>query len=129
MAYYEDKQPSLAAKSGVDQKTISNYINPDFARSPTLDNMERIAAAYKIDLWKMLMPDASIKSMTEKEVKDDNLTEIQNKYDSSLSEKKYAVKYILFGEDEITAHIIALIKSFPERNMAIKNEHQDAAIS
>jgi transcriptional regulator with XRE-family HTH domain len=59
-------QSSLAAKSGVAQRTISNYLNPALRYaeisakgkppSAKLAEVEKIAAAIGIEVWELLRP-------------------------------------------------------------------------
>jgi len=58
-------QAQLAAKSGVDQKTISNYLAPDNRpvgkkgrpASAKLTEVELIARAFKLEAWELLHPE------------------------------------------------------------------------
>lgn len=62
-------QAALAAKAGVNQKTISNYLNPEQRvesatgklPSPKLEELDKIARALAIPLWQL------VREMTEKE--------------------------------------------------------------
>lgn len=57
-------QARLASKSGVDQKTISNYLNPGQRLenksgrpgSAKLAEVEKIAAAFGLETWELLKP-------------------------------------------------------------------------
>ena len=49
------KQNALAAKSGVSQRTVSNMLDPQ-GPSPSLDNVDRVAAAFDLDGWHLIMP-------------------------------------------------------------------------
>jgi transcriptional regulator with XRE-family HTH domain len=51
-------QGELAKRTGVSQRTISNILNPDVdpAYSPTLNNVEKVANAFKIQVWHLLLP-------------------------------------------------------------------------
>jgi transcriptional regulator with XRE-family HTH domain len=60
MTYHQDTQTTLAVKSGVSQKTISNMLNPGDDTSPNLSNVALIAAAYKLQTWHMLLPNATV---------------------------------------------------------------------
>lgn len=52
-------QSELARKSGVSQRTISNYLAPErYEGSPTLDNIELLARAFNIEAWQLLHPTA-----------------------------------------------------------------------
>lgn len=60
MKYHKDTQATLAKKSGVSQKTISNMLNPGDEKSPNLKNVAMIANTYKIKLWHILYPNANL---------------------------------------------------------------------
>jgi transcriptional regulator with XRE-family HTH domain len=60
MNYYEHTQAILEAKSGLAQKTISNAINPNDNKSPTLRTIELIAKVYNLRAWNLLYPNATI---------------------------------------------------------------------
>jgi len=47
-------QLTLAKKSGVSQKTISNILRQE--KVPTLDTVESIAQAFGLNLWHLIMP-------------------------------------------------------------------------
>lgn len=55
-------QPALAAKAGVSQKTISNYLNPEQrvssasgkTPSPKLEELSKIADALNVPLWRIV---------------------------------------------------------------------------
>lgn len=57
-------QAKVAAAAKVDQKTISNCLNPGQrltsktgkTPSPTLAQVEKIAAAFGLDVWQLLQP-------------------------------------------------------------------------
>jgi hypothetical protein len=57
-------QMALAKAAKVDQKTISNYLNPDARldgtngkiRSAKLSEVEMIARVLKVDVWQLLKP-------------------------------------------------------------------------
>jgi transcriptional regulator with XRE-family HTH domain len=69
MAQADMSQTALAAKAGVSQKTISNYLNPDQRAesatgkmpSPKLEELDKIAKALAIPVWQL------VREMTEKE--------------------------------------------------------------
>ncbi len=58
-------QAKLAAKCGVDQKTISNYLNPQQRSvgstgrpgSAKLGEVEKIAGAFGLEVWELLKPE------------------------------------------------------------------------
>jgi len=60
MSFNNDTQVTLAKKSGISQKTISNIINADDDKSPNLKNVAAIAKAYKIQVWHLLYPNAPL---------------------------------------------------------------------
>jgi transcriptional regulator with XRE-family HTH domain len=60
MQHHGDTQWSLANKSGVSQKTISNMLNPGDSSSPNLANVALIAKAYKLKTWHLLFPNAPL---------------------------------------------------------------------
>ncbi len=51
-------QKELERRSGVSQATISNLLNPSFnpRYSPTTNVLEKIASAFDIKLWQLLIP-------------------------------------------------------------------------
>jgi transcriptional regulator with XRE-family HTH domain len=57
MGHHQDTQTSLAKRSGVSQKTISNMLNPGDESSPNLANIADIAKAYNLQTWHVLLPD------------------------------------------------------------------------
>jgi len=67
MSHFGDNQVSLSKKTGISQKTIGNYLTPDFDRSPTLDKIGIIAKQYKTEAWRLLIAGASIEFLTGKE--------------------------------------------------------------
>lgn len=58
-------QDKLGTVAGVDQKTVSNCLKPGQRQpsakgktpSPTLANVEKIAAAFGLQVWELLMPE------------------------------------------------------------------------
>ena len=78
MEYYGDNQLSLAKKSGISQKTISNMLNPGDDRSPTLANVSLIANTYKIKTWRVIMPNICIDDLLKNQAID-NLSPEQQK--------------------------------------------------
>lgn len=54
-------QKDLERRSGVSQATISNLLNPNsnVHYSPTAQILEKIAGAFEIKLWQLLIPDIS----------------------------------------------------------------------
>lgn len=60
MDHYGDTQQDLHKRSGVAQKTISNMRNPGDDRAPNLDNVAKVAAAYKLKTWHLLLPNATL---------------------------------------------------------------------
>lgn len=59
-----DTQVKVAAAAGVNQKTISNCLNPGQRQagktgrmpSPTLAQVEKIAGAFGLEVWELLRP-------------------------------------------------------------------------
>ena len=49
-------QKKLAEKAGVSQKTISNMVNPDSGINPQLDNVEKVATAFGLSAWHLIIP-------------------------------------------------------------------------
>jgi len=45
---------ALAKKCGVSQRSIVNILNQD--TSPSLDNVEKIAAYFRLNLWHLIIP-------------------------------------------------------------------------
>ena len=60
MEHHQDTQHSLAAKSGISQRTIGNILNPGDEKACGVDAIEAIAKAYNIPAWKFLLPNAPI---------------------------------------------------------------------
>jgi transcriptional regulator with XRE-family HTH domain len=60
MEYHQDTQTTLAKKSDLSQRTIGNMLNPGDNFSSTLSNISLIAKAYKLQIWRVLYPDASL---------------------------------------------------------------------
>jgi transcriptional regulator with XRE-family HTH domain len=56
MEHHQDTQSSLHKRSRVSQKTISNMLNPGDDSSPNLANIEKIAKAYNLKTWHLLLP-------------------------------------------------------------------------
>jgi len=50
-------QSELARRSGVSQKTISNWLDPSRGVAPVLDKLDMIAGVYRLEAWQLLMPD------------------------------------------------------------------------
>lgn len=69
MGQAEMTQSALAAKAGVSQKTVSNYLNPEQRSegasgktpSPKLEELDKIARALAIPVWQL------VRRMTERE--------------------------------------------------------------
>lgn len=64
MEYYGHNQKTIGKKSGLSQKTISNMLNPGEDRAPNLENVAKIAKAYKLQTWHLLIPNAGIELLT-----------------------------------------------------------------
>ncbi|WP_435310663.1 helix-turn-helix domain-containing protein [Primorskyibacter sedentarius] len=45
----------LAKRAGIAQKTVNNMLNQN--GSPTLDNVDKVAAAFGLSMWHMILPD------------------------------------------------------------------------
>lgn len=50
-------QAELARRSGVSQKSISNWLAPARGVAPQLDKLEPIARVYGLEVWQLLVPD------------------------------------------------------------------------
>ena len=50
-------QAGLARKSGVAQKTISNWLAPERGISANIDKLDQVAAVYSLELWQLFVPD------------------------------------------------------------------------
>ena len=46
----------LARRSGVSQKAINNWLNPDRGIAPQLDKLAPIARVYGLEVWQLLVP-------------------------------------------------------------------------
>jgi len=64
MEHHADTQHTLANRSGISQKTISNMINPGDGKSPNLENVSKAASAYRLETWHLLYPNAPIEILT-----------------------------------------------------------------
>lgn len=60
MDYHDDTQDTLAARSGINQKTISNMLSPGDEKSPNLRKVGYIAKAYNLKTWHILYPNATL---------------------------------------------------------------------
>ncbi len=49
-------QSALSRKSGVSQKAISNILNPEVKQSPSIETIEKLARAFNLKGWHMIMP-------------------------------------------------------------------------
>lgn len=49
-------QASLARKSGVAQKTISNWLAPERGISANIDKLDQVATVYGLELWQLFVP-------------------------------------------------------------------------
>lgn len=56
------RQPELARRSGLPQRTISNLLNPaaQGPKGPQLDSIERVARGLGVATWKLLMNGISV---------------------------------------------------------------------
>jgi transcriptional regulator with XRE-family HTH domain len=62
-------QPSLAKKSGVSQRTVSNLLNPDRHEMwPQLDSLQLIANCFGLETWRILHPTLGDKELSAKEI-------------------------------------------------------------
>ncbi len=52
-----ESQAELARRSGVAQKTISNWLDPTRGVTPVLDKLEMVATVYRLEVWQLLVPD------------------------------------------------------------------------
>ena len=50
-------QSALSRRSGVAQKTISNWLDPTRGVAPVLDKLELVADVYRLEVWQLLVPD------------------------------------------------------------------------
>ena len=50
-------QSALSRRSGVSQKTISNWLDPTRGVAPVLDKLELVADVYRLEVWQLLVPD------------------------------------------------------------------------
>jgi transcriptional regulator with XRE-family HTH domain len=50
-------QAALSRRSGVSQKTISNWLDPSRGVAPVLDKLELVADVYRLEVWQLLVPD------------------------------------------------------------------------
>lgn len=57
MRRHEYSGAQLAKLAQVSQKTISNVVRDNSTISPTLDTVDRIAAAFKLASWQLISPD------------------------------------------------------------------------
>lgn len=65
MAYKHLRNQVAAARfCGVSQRTISNLLNPTADISPTLAKLERVAAAFGVQPWQMLIPGLPLSQLT-----------------------------------------------------------------
>jgi len=78
MDHHGDTQQILEKRSGVSQKTISNMLNPGDDRSPNLSKVAMVAAAYKLKVWHLLLPDPPVEILLNQSVEKliDNYTAI-----------------------------------------------------
>lgn len=49
-------QMDVAKRAGVSQKAVSNMLNPATSPRPILDQVEKVAAAFDLNLWHLIMP-------------------------------------------------------------------------
>jgi acylphosphatase len=61
MEYHKDTQTALANRCpDMEQKTVSNMLNPGDDYAPNLAKMGQVAKAYNLQTWHMLLPDLTI---------------------------------------------------------------------
>jgi len=60
MEHHKDTQTSLAKRSSVSQKSISNMLNLGDDTSPKLANVALVAKAYNLQTWHVLLPDVPV---------------------------------------------------------------------
>jgi transcriptional regulator with XRE-family HTH domain len=56
MEFFKANQKEVAKKAGVSQKTISNMLNPGEQKSPQLSVIEKVASAFGVKTWHLLIP-------------------------------------------------------------------------
>ena len=57
------RQKQLAAKSGLSQRSISNLLRPDRGHSPTLESVSKVAAAFGLKAWQMMIPGQDVAAL------------------------------------------------------------------
>jgi len=92
-------QQDLSRKTGkrVGQTTISYYERPDYPKEPTLDKMEAIADAFRLPLWRLLMP-----GQTEETLRDLGLNAVLSSYVRADPEGRHYLERV--AEREATYH-------------------------
>lgn len=69
MEHYGHTQMKLKERSGISQKTISNILNPNSdVSSPQFDHMVALASVYNIEVWHMLIPNAEIGMLLNRQI-------------------------------------------------------------
>lgn len=53
-------QTKLAKDTGVDQKTIGNYLSVEWKGSPNIETLERLCPALEVSVWQLLMPNLPV---------------------------------------------------------------------
>lgn len=48
-------QSELARRSGVSQKTISNWLDPTRGVEPVMGKLQQVAKVYKVDPWQLIL--------------------------------------------------------------------------
>jgi transcriptional regulator with XRE-family HTH domain len=107
MDYFGHTQEKLSTLSGVAQKTISNMRNPGDERAPNLDKVSAIAAAYKIQTWHLLLPNATLEILLNKSIEKliDNYIAIDNdSRDTVQRVTENAARYASENEKLIANH-------------------------
>ena len=68
MEHNSHTQTELAKKAGISQRTICNICDPENPHSPTLDKVEAVARAYRLEVWHLLIPDAPLELLLNKRI-------------------------------------------------------------
>jgi transcriptional regulator with XRE-family HTH domain len=56
MNHYQMNQTQLGKRADVSQRSVSNVLNADCENSPTLQIIEKIAKAFHLETWHLLVP-------------------------------------------------------------------------
>lgn len=98
MDHHGYTQTKLAEKSGVSQRNISNVLNADCESSPTLETIDKLARAFHLTSWHLLLPGLQIDLLTnsrlEKVVENfTNATHEGRDMISRVSDREAAIAY------------------------------------